>query len=372
MKQTPGSVALSITIIGLCLLVLSGPGSQSRSWAADSPKTRLAVAGFEKRGEELPIPDLEQIVSNWLIAFLVNTKSLDVVERQALEKVLQEQSLGQSGILDSESAAKVGQLLGVDVLVTGSLTYLNDTLEITARMIDSTNGSILGAASVSSDEEDEIRSSVERLAELIQAKLSPAAGDEGILLFESFDHDRDWTKYWSLDVEEGAKEADIDATEISQEDGVLRISGSYGRDDENRVFWIFPTTWQRYQAIEAKVRLHDIQGGMAMCLDMVWGEEERWTSLCPYVRKDYSDISIEMEGEDEPFTFEFDIRPDRWYVMRLEYRDGVFSYYWDDRELKRLTIDPAIDASDEMSVDVAFALEKTRSFSIEIDQITLR
>ncbi len=371
MKHTKFLASLSV-IFSLSLLHLFIPALQPYSWADDFPKTRLAVIGFEKRGEKIPVPDLELIVNDWLIEFLVNTNTFEVVERQALEKVLQEQSLGQSGILDPESAAKVGQLLGVDVLISGTLMYLGGTLEVTARMIDTGNGSIIGAASVSTDDEDEIRNSVERLASLLRTKLSPAIGEAPALLSENFDDDHAWTEQWNIDFEETMKQAEKDATKVSQEDGALRISGKYRKNDEHRLFWIFPTVWQKYQSIEAKVRFRDLRGGGAVCLDMTWGDDEKWTGFCPYVEEDYSDITIELDGQEEPFTLKIDIRPDRWYVMRLDYQDGMFSYYWEDQLIKRLAVEPAISASDEFSLSVVFMLEETRSILIEIDQLVLR
>ena len=372
MKQIKCLASLYVTIsLGFLLLFL--PALQAWTWAEDSPKIRLAVAGFEKRGQDIPIPDLELIVNDWLTAFLVNTNSFEVVERQALEKVLKEQSLGQSGILDSESAAKVGQLLGVDVLITGTLTFLADTFEITARMIDSGDGTILGAASISTTEEDEIRGKVEELAGMLRTKLSSTAGGENKeLLSESFDDGRVWTEQWDIDFDETMPQTEKDATDVSQKDGVLRISGKYRGNNEDRVFWIFPTVWQKYQSIEAGIRFRDVQGGAVVCLDMTWGEDEKWTGFCPYVEEGYSDLNIELDGQEEPFTFEFDIRSDQWYVIRLDYQNGMLSYYWENQLIKRLAVEPAISASDEISVNVTFVLEETRSFLFEIDRLILR
>jgi curli biogenesis system outer membrane secretion channel CsgG len=48
-----------------------------------------------------------------------------VVERERLGQVLSEQGLGQSGIVNQKSAAKVGQVLGLQALITGKITDLN-------------------------------------------------------------------------------------------------------------------------------------------------------------------------------------------------------------------------------------------------------
>ena len=56
---------------------------------------------------------------------LVQSGAFIVVERERLDHVLQEQGLGQSGIVSVKSAAKVGQVLGLQALITGKITDLN-------------------------------------------------------------------------------------------------------------------------------------------------------------------------------------------------------------------------------------------------------
>jgi tetratricopeptide (TPR) repeat protein len=50
------------------------------------------------------------------------TNVFDVVERTRLQQVLNEQQLGQSGAISEAQAAQVGQLLGVNAIITGNLS----------------------------------------------------------------------------------------------------------------------------------------------------------------------------------------------------------------------------------------------------------
>jgi curli biogenesis system outer membrane secretion channel CsgG len=59
-----------------------------------------------------------------LITALVKTGEFSVVERKELDKVLAEQRLGQSGAITPQTAPSVGKLLGVDLLVLGSISEL--------------------------------------------------------------------------------------------------------------------------------------------------------------------------------------------------------------------------------------------------------
>ncbi|MCU0844818.1 MAG: CsgG/HfaB family protein [Spirochaetes bacterium] len=47
------------------------------------------------------------------------TGRVDVVEREALERILREQNLSMTGLIDDKSAVKVGKLLGADVILVG-------------------------------------------------------------------------------------------------------------------------------------------------------------------------------------------------------------------------------------------------------------
>jgi len=64
-------------------------------------------------------------VSDILINKLVETGHYSVIERSRLDAVLNEQNLGTSGRLDPSSAAQVGKLLGVDLVIIGSITQFD-------------------------------------------------------------------------------------------------------------------------------------------------------------------------------------------------------------------------------------------------------
>lgn len=101
----------------------------------------------------IPFSDLERRVSEFgtyvsegLIAHLAKTGRYSIVERELLYKILEEQKLGMLGIIDDESAKKVGKILGVDCIVTGTFSSLDSRIKINARLIAAETGLILGAA----------------------------------------------------------------------------------------------------------------------------------------------------------------------------------------------------------------------------------
>ena len=67
--------------------------------------------------------------------FIVAPGKFEVVERRQLMKLADELMLGLSGFVEEKSIKKMGQVLGVDAIVTGSMTDLGNTVKINARLI---------------------------------------------------------------------------------------------------------------------------------------------------------------------------------------------------------------------------------------------
>ncbi len=72
----------------------------------------------------------------------VTTDFYEVIEREQLEKIMKEQRLALSGAIDENSAAEVGKLLGLDVLVIGNANYTHNdewsNSELTGRCLKRT------------------------------------------------------------------------------------------------------------------------------------------------------------------------------------------------------------------------------------------
>lgn len=95
---------------------------------ADQPPTvkkRVAVVDFEFGavqswwGGEW---NIGKGIADLLISQLVNNGAFSIVERRALDKVLQEQQMSNSDRFDAGSATKIGKILGVDAILMGSVT----------------------------------------------------------------------------------------------------------------------------------------------------------------------------------------------------------------------------------------------------------
>ncbi len=116
------------------------------------------------------------IIAEKLITRIVSRKKFDVVERALLEKVLAELKLQHSGAIDQETAKKLGSVLGVEALLTGTLIDLgNGHIEINARLINAETGLVLAAADEEiqrSWKEDAKLKKPEETAQDVQSKMA--------------------------------------------------------------------------------------------------------------------------------------------------------------------------------------------------------
>lgn len=88
-------------------------------------KKRIAVVDFEDKtghGEW----HIGSGMADMLTTALVKSGHFLVIERQQLEKVLQEQAMGQTGAITAQSASQVGKVLGTELIVLGSVNEFGE------------------------------------------------------------------------------------------------------------------------------------------------------------------------------------------------------------------------------------------------------
>ncbi|HUA38307.1 MAG TPA: CsgG/HfaB family protein [Candidatus Sulfopaludibacter sp.] len=95
--------------------------------AADTPPVSVAIFDFQSPYRVRLRNDIG-LVSSLLTANLSSNPRLTLVDRAELNKVLKEQAFGLSGEITPETAAKIGQLIGAKILVTGQIFNVGDTV----------------------------------------------------------------------------------------------------------------------------------------------------------------------------------------------------------------------------------------------------
>jgi curli biogenesis system outer membrane secretion channel CsgG len=173
MRNKLCSVAISMAVL-ISVLVPS---------AVAQHKKRVAVLNFDYATVQSTVSsvfgtnvDVGKGISDLLVQQLVTDGKYSLIERNAIDKILNEQNFANSDRVDSSTAAKIGKILGVDAVIMGSITQFgrddqNKTIGggalggygskfgiggvskkeskavvgITARLVDTSTGEILAA-----------------------------------------------------------------------------------------------------------------------------------------------------------------------------------------------------------------------------------
>lgn len=90
---------------------------------------RMAIIPFvDKSGKMGKYGALSDMITDDIISSVMNnpsaTEFLEIVSRTELQRVMQEQQLGLTGLIDAQTAAKVGEILGVHEILTGHITQI--------------------------------------------------------------------------------------------------------------------------------------------------------------------------------------------------------------------------------------------------------
>jgi TolB-like protein len=128
---------------------------------ADFQRTKIAVLDFELIGDKMETAGMGAILSEWFTTGIVKSGLFDVVERAMLQKIISEQKLSSTGMIDESSAATLGKILGVKVIITGSVLKLRDTIEINSRVISVESGSIIAAENMRSNSGSDLHALVD-------------------------------------------------------------------------------------------------------------------------------------------------------------------------------------------------------------------
>lgn len=110
--------------IAITLLVVSVAGM-----AQAPPKKRVAVMNFDYSTVQSYVnsifgynQDIGKGIADMLVDKLVSAGTYSVIERKELDKIIAEQNFSNSDRADPNSAAKLARVLGVDVIIIGSIT----------------------------------------------------------------------------------------------------------------------------------------------------------------------------------------------------------------------------------------------------------
>jgi TolB-like protein len=127
---------------GLVLLAMLG-GSVS----AQETRPGVAVLPFENGGsygkDKEDFDALRRGIAGMVVSELSQNPSVRLVEREQIQKLLDEQGLAAAERVDAQTAAKIGKLVGARYMIAGTFIDLYGDFRIDARIIDVETGEIM-------------------------------------------------------------------------------------------------------------------------------------------------------------------------------------------------------------------------------------
>ncbi|MDF1564523.1 MAG: FlgO family outer membrane protein [Deltaproteobacteria bacterium] len=106
---------------------------------------RAGVIPFEEKGKSTKSKELGAVVASEISTILRRDHGVLLVERQQIGKVVDEQARGQSGLIDENTAAEMGKILGVDYLVLGTVGEVGDHFRVDAKVVSAENGKVVAS-----------------------------------------------------------------------------------------------------------------------------------------------------------------------------------------------------------------------------------
>ena len=163
-KGRPTTTFMSVAL--LVGLLAPTPGAAQAS--SDLP--RLAILDLKDGGSMGPdVQDLTNLgvgLAMMLTTEMMRNPRAQMVERDQIKALIDEQGLTLSGMVDATTAIEVGKLAGVEYMLFGTCTDVMSRLRVDVRIVDVETGILRKAQEVTKPRE-EVFETVANLAELI-------------------------------------------------------------------------------------------------------------------------------------------------------------------------------------------------------------
>jgi len=86
------------------------------------------------------------LAEEFSVALAGTSKGFEVVDRTHLKSILAEHKLSATGLIDPQTARKLGQIVGVDAIITGTITPFGDSIRVSAKVLDTATAKVISAS----------------------------------------------------------------------------------------------------------------------------------------------------------------------------------------------------------------------------------
>jgi len=131
----------------------NAPAATAVANSQQQGKIRMGVPTFANNSSVRDVIYGERY-ADMLVSELMQNRNYELVERNRLNKVIEEQGLGQTGILDQSNVAQVGKVAGLDYIVLGNIL---ETSSLTKEGISGTSLLLSGGKSAKSSYYSELK-----------------------------------------------------------------------------------------------------------------------------------------------------------------------------------------------------------------------
>jgi TolB-like protein len=106
-------------------------------------QTRIAIVPFTNTKTDEKIQYGDYLTETLIGKLAQNSNTFQLFERNRLDAILNENKLMLSGLMKPSEAIKIGELLPIDALFSGTYTKLKSYIEVNGRLLDVASGEIL-------------------------------------------------------------------------------------------------------------------------------------------------------------------------------------------------------------------------------------
>jgi TolB-like protein len=130
----------SVAALSALMLAAVCPRDMAAQARGQDVRPGMAVLPFDNSGsygqDKENFDALQKGIAGMLISELAGNPAARVLERDEIQKLLEEQNLGASGRVDPQTAAKVGKLVGARYVITGTFIDFYGDFRLDARLIN--------------------------------------------------------------------------------------------------------------------------------------------------------------------------------------------------------------------------------------------